>query len=170
MLITEIANSIGIGLNTSLPGNWGGGLSVPTTLPVIVDHDPITEGGELNLQFGVYVTPSFNEFDLSKARESDSTNPTTGLRKKAGVSKTSYVAVSICRPYTQKLELKKVLPAGLLSEWFLLKNTQENLENFLIHFHIEGVKLKTIESDPPNEAALQERVYLAIITLGYTSC
>ena len=158
MFLTEIASSIATGLTNSPPENWDGGLVIPDDMPVIVDFDPLAEGGTLNLEFGVYVTPSFNEYDLSRSRGQQ------------GVRKTSYITVSICRPYTQKLSILDVLDSGPQSEWSLLRNVQDNLENFLIHHSIAGVNLETIESDPPNEAALQERVYLAIITLGYRSC
>lgn len=170
MLLTEIVSAIAIGLDNSLPGNWVGGLEIPTELPVIVDFDPIAEGGNLNLEFGVYVTPSFNEFDLSKTRNNSQVDVVTGLKGKSGVLKTSFITVSICRPYSVKLDLKTVADLTPSSEWSLLRNCQDNLEKFLIHFSMEGASLDTIESDPPNESALQERVYLAIITLGYKTC
>lgn len=170
MYLTEIAKSIATSLEDSLPGNWGAGLKVPTDLPVITDYDPVVEGGSLNLRFGIYVTPSFNEYDLSRSRPNDVENTSTRIKSRQGVSKTSYVTVGICRPYTETLNLLTDPDSEPRSEWFLLRNLQDDLETFLIQLSIAGVKLDTIESDPPNEAALQERVYLALITLGYKSC
>lgn len=170
MFLTEIADYIASGLNSSPPEMWEGGLSIPSQMPVIVDFDPLAEGGTLNLTFGIYVTPSFNEYDLSRSRENSRIRIDTESKGRQGVSKTSYITVSICRPYNEKLNILDALESLPESEWSLLRNVQDNLETFLIHHSIPGVKLETIESDPPNDAALQERVYLAIITLGYKSC
>ena len=167
MYLTEIADSIATGLTNSLPDNWGG-IVIPTDMPVIVDFDPIVEGGDLDLDIGIYITPSFSEYDLGRSRPNDVENLNTGLRGRQGVSKTSYITVSICRPYTRKLVVTPVI--GVQSEWSLLRNLQDDLEQFLIRFSIAGVKLETIESDPPDAASLHERVYLALITLGYKSC
>lgn len=170
MYLTEIANSIATGLKESSPENWRGGLVVPSDLPVIVDFDPVVEGGAIDLEIGVYITPSFNEYDLSNSRPNNVENANTRLRGRQGVRKTSYITVSICRPYSEKLVINRDPDVGRRSEWSLLRNLQDDLEEFLQHLSIDGVKLESMESDPPNEASLQERIYLALITLGYRSC
>jgi hypothetical protein len=161
MYLTDLTQAIGDRLNTSSPEDWRGGLVIPTDMPVIVGFDPMTEAGD-SLTKGIYVTPSSNEYDLSRARVN--TNVRTGY------SRLMFIVVSIVSPFETKAEVEETVDVSRVSEWSLLRNLQDDLEEFLIQASIPNVKLETIDPEQPLEQALDQRLYLAPITLGYKGC
>jgi hypothetical protein len=169
MYLTELANRIGEAINSSLPGNWGGGLLLPADMPVLVNFDPFSE--QKSIETAVYITPANNEYDLNLSRRTSQVDALTGVSPRPGIKKRMFVIVSICKPFEAKLDLNDSSnDVTHPTEWSLLKNLQEDLEVFLIHLSLDGVRLLSIDSDPANEVALDQRLYLASITLGYETC
>ena len=161
MYLTEIAEAIENALNTSPPEKWTGGLVVPTDMPVTVGFDPFSESD--NLDPAIYILAGFNEYDLSKSRKIP-----TG---KTGVTRTRRLTVIICTPFKALLEINHSdKDVSHKSEWTLLSNLREDLENFLVHLSISGVELLEIEPQPADEMALDNRIFLAPTTLSYRSC
>lgn len=161
LYLTDIARCLGDRLNTSSPEDWRGGLVIPTDMPVILGFDPMTEAGD-SLTKGVYVTPSSNEYDLSRARSNSNT--------RTGYTRMMFVVVSIVTPFETKAEIEESPDVSRVSEWTLLRNLQDDLEHFLLQTSIPNVKLETIDPEQPLEQALDQRLYLAPITLGYKGC
>ena len=159
MYLAEIAASIVKAITTSLPENWGGGLVLPGDLPVLVDElDPLSNTD--NTDAGVYVIPGFNEFDLTRLR-------TAGRNEAVQVSVIKYVTVAICVPFSYRFDTTSVHSVTPKAEWSLLSNLREDLELFLIRTPIGSVKLVSIESQVPDELALDNRLYMVPITAGY---
>jgi hypothetical protein len=159
MYLAEIAASIVEAITTSLPENWGGGLVLPGDLPVLVDElDPLSNTD--NTDAGVYVIPGFNEFDLTRLR-------TAGRNETVQVSVIKYVTVAICVPFSYRFDTTSVHSVTPKAEWSLLSNLREDLELFLIRTPIGSVKLVSIESQVPDELALDNRLYMVPITAGY---
>jgi len=160
MYLAEIAASIVEAIESSLPENWGGGLVLPDDLPVLVDElDPLSNTD--NTDAGVYVIPGFNEFDLSNVRTTGRNLPTIQ------VATTRYVTVAICVPFNHLFDAISVHSVTPKAEWSLISNLREDLENFLLRTSIEGLKLVSIESQLPDEVALDNRLYMVPITVGY---
>ena len=81
-----------------------------------------------------------------------------------------YVVVSIVSPFETKAEIEESPDVSRVSEWTLLRNLQDDLEYFLIQTSIPNVKLESFDPELPLEQALDQRLYLAPITLGYKGC
>jgi len=159
MYLAEIAASIVEAITTSSPGNWSGGLVLPDDLPILVDElDPLSNTD--NTDAGVYVIPGFNEFDLTRLR-------TAGRNEAVQVSVIKYVTVAICVPFSYRFDITSVHSVTPKAEWSLLSNLREDLELFLIRTPIGSVKLVSIESQVPDELALDNRLYMVPITAGY---
>ena len=159
MYLAEIAASIVSAIESSSPGNWGGGLVLPDDLPVLVDElDPLSNTD--NTDAGIYVIPGFNEFDLSSVRN-------TGRGQPVSIPTTRYVTVAICVPFNHLFDSLSVHSVTPKSEWSLVSNLREDLELFLLRTPIGGLKLVSIESQLPDELALDNRLYMVPITVGY---
>lgn len=161
MYLTEIAEAVASAINTSLPENWTGGLVLPDDLPVCVDGlDPLSTSDDT--EAGIYVVPMFNEYDLVKAREGIG----AGTRK-APIPTTRYLSVTICVPFNHKFERSEPHTSTPKSEWSLLSNLREDLEGFLINTKISGLKIVSVESQVPDELALDARLFMVPIIVGY---
>lgn len=158
MYLTRLAELIEEAINTSLPESWGGGVVVPVDMPVFAGFDPFFNSSETT-DPGIYIIPGYVEYDLSSSR------------KGVGVRSIMRMSVTICKPFEAPLDLQESSgDVTVGSEWSLLSNLREDLERFLIHCSIPGVKLEEIEPEPPDELALDNRLYLAPTALGYRSC
>lgn len=161
MYLTEIAEAIRDAIQASPPGDWGGGLVVPDDIPVFFGLDPFSESNSVDT--GIYVIPGYNEYDLSNSRQ-------TGLDR-TGVRKINRLSVIICKPFDAVIDINDIVTdVSQVSEWSLLSNLREDLENFLVHLIIPGLKLVEIEPEPPDEVAMDNRLYFAPTALGYHSC
>lgn len=157
MYLTKLAELLEEAINTSLPENWGGGVVVPVDMPVLAGFDPFTESDSLDP--GIYIVPGYNEYDLALAR------------KGTGVTKVKRLSIVICTPFQALLDITNSRgDVSEKSEWALLSNLREDLEEFLIHLSIPHVKLVEIEPEPPNELALDNRLFLVATALGYRTC
>ena len=161
LYLTDVCNAIGDRLNSSSPRDWGGGLTVPQDMPVVLGFDPVTEGGDTTKK-GIYITPSNNEYSLENSRRNSDARP--------GAKRTLFVVVSVVQPFETIGDVTDSPDVSKVSEWTLLSKLQEDLEEFLIQTSIPGVKLISIEPEQPLETALDQRLYLAPIVLGYTGC
>ncbi len=160
MYLTEIAEAIVSAINTSPPEKWGGGLVLPDDLPVLVeDLDPQTTTD--NTEAGIYVIPMYSEYDLGKSRE-------IGRGAKlAPIPTIRYLTVAICVPFSHKFEKNEATGVTPKAEWSVLSNLREDIEEFLLTTSISGLKVVSIESSPADEVALDSRLYLVPIIVGY---
>lgn len=161
MYLTSIADGIVTAIRASPSGNWGGGLVLPTDLPVYGTLDPLIDPEQYK---GVYVIPYYNEVDLSKARATN--RGTTPI----GVTSIRRIIVGICCPLDQKLDTTSANDVGKKSEWSLLVNLQEDLEIYLQKLSLSGLELVDMESTPPDETYLDQRIYSVATVLGYKVC
>ena len=168
MYLTELAELLVEAISDSLPGNWAGGIELPTDLPVIAGFDPFTATDTLDP--GVFIVPGYNEFDLAQSRRTDVIDLETGTRQRTLVKPIKRVSVVICKAFETKLTLSSKNDVTEYDEMVLLSNHREDLEIFLIHISIPGVKLVDIEPLPPDELAFDNRIYLAATNLGFTTC
>lgn len=168
MYLTKLADLLVEAINTSSPGNWVGGIVLPVDLPAIAGFDPFTATDTLDP--GVFIVPGYNEFDLSQSRRTDVIDLETGTRQRTSISPIKRVSVIICKAFEAKLELSSRGDASEITELSLLSNLREDLETFLIHCSISGVKLVDIEPLPPDELAFDNRIYLAATNLGFKTC
>lgn len=161
MYLSDIANTIVTAIRSSSPGNWVGGLVVPNDMPVYDTLDPLIDP---NTYRGLFVIPYYNELDLTKSRSTNrNTTPT-------GVSKTRRIIVGICCPLDIKLDTNSANDIGKKTEWSLLVNLQEDLENYLLKLSVSGLELVDIEVAPPDESFLDQRIYSSATVLGYKVC
>lgn len=157
MYLTEIAESIVSAINASPPENWEGGLVLPVDLPVMVDDlDPLTSADTTDA--GVFVIPSYNEYNLSNVRRVG--------QPQVVVPTIRYVTVAICVPFGLKFEKNQRFSQTPKSEWSLLSNLREDLEKFLYNTTFSGYKVVTVESNAPDEQAFDSRLYLVTILVG----
>lgn len=170
MYLSELVDILKNAINTSLPGNWGGGIVLPRDLPVDSGFDPFLAAEPSDLETGVWLVPGYNEYDLSSSRRS-STRTSNQVLVRPGLSIVKRVSVVVCRPFEAKLDISDFRnDVTHTSEWALLSNLREDLEAFLIHLPIESLKLVDIEALPPDELSLDNRIYLAATSLGYSPC
>lgn len=161
MYLVELADIIMEAINISPPENWNGGLVPAEDLPVVSGFDPFTAQSEIDP--GIYIVPGYNEYNLSNSRRSSS--------GRVGASSIKRLSIVVCTPFGALLDVANThKDVSHPSEWALLSNLREDLESFLINLHIDGAKLVDVEPEPPDELALDNRIYLASTSLGYSPC
>lgn len=161
MYLTEIAADIVEAINASSPESWPGGLVLPSDLRVTDALDPFNN--EESAEPGVYVIPSSNEFDLSNSRGSRS-------GQILGIARIRRIIIAVCVPLKSKLRTSQSFDIASKTEWSVLSNLREDLENFVLTMSLPGIKLVDIESAPPDEAALDARLFLAATVFGFAAC
>ncbi len=140
MYLTELTTLIESAINTSPPENWGGGIVLPTDMPVLAGFDPFSALTVFDP--GVFIVPGYNEVDLSKSRRTNRIDASTGQKFRSGVSKIKRISVIVVKPFEAKLDVTaSINDVTHPSEWSLLSNLREDIEEFLIRLHINGVKL-----------------------------
>lgn len=159
MYLSDIADKIVEGIQASAPVSWPGGIVLPhVDFPVKNTLDPsadITQGEGK----GIYIIPAYNEYDLTSKRQ-----------RGTGVSTIKRIVLCICSPFESGLEVNSGPDVAAKSEWSLLTNLREDLERFIINQTISGIELREIDPEPPDEEALNARIYLTSTVLGYRTC
>jgi len=161
MYLSDIANGIATAIRSSSPGEWAGGLVVPTDLPVYDTLDPLIDPNQYR---GLFVIPYYNELDLTTARATN--RGSTAI----GVKVTRRIIVGICCPLDIKLDTTSANDIGKKTEWSKLVNLQEDLETYLLKLSVSGLVLVDAEVAPPDEAFLDQRIFSSATVLGYKVC
>lgn len=161
MYLSDISNGIVAAIRSSAPGEWAGGLVLPTDLPVYDTLDPLIDP---NIYRGVFVIPYYNEHDLTKARATNRGVTATG------VLSIRRIIAGICCPLDIKLDTLTANDVGKKTEWSLLVNLQEDLEEYLQKLSVTSLKLVDMEVAPPDESFLDQRIFSTATVLGYKVC
>jgi hypothetical protein len=166
MYLSNIADKLAEAINTSSPGNWEGGIVLPSvTYPVITSLDPSvslrTEEGR-----GVYIIPAYNEYDLSRVRKAGKRQGKVAV----GQNTIKRIILGISSTFENVVDTNSMNDVAPKSEWSLLTNLREDLEKFVINTELDGYELIDIEPEPLDEDSMDNRIFLAMTVLGYKAC
>lgn len=162
MYLTQIAEELVLGIKDSRPEDWGGGLDGAIILP----HDDFPVSSRLDPdnfhdetgspKSAIVIVPGIVEYDLGKKR---------GSNPKLSVSRIKYVSLTLHVKFVSSVSGD----AAADTEWKPISNLREDLENYIIQSPISA-NLVSVEPEPPDEQAFDNRLYMSSTVFGFRSC
>lgn len=179
MYRTDLAELIKTTIDASSPESWPGGLVLgssissddPNFVSVEVALDPYTDAKILTP--GIFIVPGNKEFRESNSRKRNNTTANTVL---------TFVTVCLSArlkesdPGTdEEEELREreryfdLVEKTVWSKWMKLK---DDLDKFLYIYDwsSNGLKVESVDTEPPDELSLDARYFLETTVLGYAGC
>lgn len=137
------------------------GFRPDTDLAVIDALDPLVNKDVLVKH--IFCIPAYNEYTLGNVRAS-------GRSRGLGSNKDVFIILSV--GYSLDLVRTSDDPHDVVSAstWRKLVNLSEDLEEFAVSWSHADLKLSSIDTSPPDEDHLNNRIYLATTILGFRTC